>query len=199
MNIYLFSNMVLNQNADVYGYAIRDIIDSSESVKTCFDYLTDSGNQAGNIEIHTASSTQELMLLNGVNDIVVSLQTVLYEKKEGSGLRGFYRSTRHPNYERCKGLAITILKSMKDHSDLYYHGVFNELRDRHPDPAPYVNVKPVAALIEVGYDASDRQRHHRLKGIALARGILRHLNADRSSYARTAADLTSSSVESATR
>lgn len=199
MNIYLFSNMVLNQNADVYGHAIREIIDSTESVKTCFDYLTDSGNQAGDNEVHIASTAQELMLVNGINNIVVSLQTVLYEKKEGSGLRGFYRSARHPNSERCKGLAITLLKSMKDHSDLYYHGVFNELRDRHPDPAPYVNVKPVAAMIEVGYEAADRQRHHRLKGIALARGILRYLNADRSTYASTAADITPSSVESATR
>ncbi len=199
MNIYLFANSVLNQTTDVYGYTIAEILDSSESVKTCYHYLTDPVNQAGDIKVRIAEHSRELICLTGEQDLIVSLQTVLYENKAGNGLRGFYRSSRHRNSERCKGLAITLLKSMKDHSDLYYHGVFNELRDRHPDPLPYVNVRPLAAMIEVGYGTGDPQRHPRLKGISLARGILRHLNADRSAHSHMSAELSTSSTERVNR
>ena len=112
MNLFLFANSVLNQTSDVYGYTIADILDSSESVKTCYDYLTDPVNQAGDIKVHIAAHAQELLGLTDEHDLIVSLQTVVYENKAGSGLRGFYRSSRHRNSERCKGLAITLLKSM---------------------------------------------------------------------------------------
>jgi hypothetical protein len=196
MNIYLFANTDLKQSTDVYGYTIVDTLDTSESITTCYDYLTDPGHGLIASQVHIVKHIHELIPLCDPTDLIVSLQTVVYESKAGSGLRGYYRSTRYPNSERCKALAITLLKSVHDHSGLYYQGVYNELRDRHPDLTCVVKVKPVAAMIEIGYEVQDPTRHHRIKGIALGRGILRHVNALRTLHPKMEPNTLTSQTES---
>lgn len=179
MRVYLFANPGLLSAEDVYGHKTTEASDSADTVKTCLEYINDPSHGLIGIECITAASPQEIIMKADTGDLVIAVQNSVYETIAGSGIRGYYRSTRYPNSERCKALAITVLKSVKDHSDLYYHGVYNELRDRHIDLTSVVKVRAVAAMIEIGYAAGDTRRHHRLKGIAIGRGILRYLNASR--------------------
>ncbi len=165
MRVYLFANPGLLSAEDVYGHHVTEASGSDETVKFCFDYVNDPSHGLNGIEFITAARPQEIITQEETGDLVIAVQNSVYETVAGSGVRGYYRSPRYPNSERCKALAITVLKSVKDHSDLYYHGVYNELRDRHIDLSCVVKVRAVAAVIEIGYAAGDTRRNHRLKGV----------------------------------
>lgn len=179
MRLFLFPNPGTLDLKDVYGYELTDPLDAAPTVQYCSDYLMTQKDSLHGVDITIMPSAAEIIAYSKPSDLVLAVQTTVYRTVAGSGLRGYYRSTCYPNSERCKGLAITILKSMSDYTGFYYHGVYNEQRDAHLDLSSIVKVSALAAMIEIGYIAKDPKQNDSLTGMALARGILRYLNACR--------------------
>ena len=182
MRIFLESGSGFNQGKDVYG---RDIVGSAGSesiVKNCAEFLSlQKEIKDQNIEvIQTQDAVQRLEEIGG-EDILVSVHVNLYSDSSGEGLRGFYRSSRKHNSEKCKALAITVTKGLHDHVDLYYHGVFNEQRNAFPALEPVVQATGLSALVEIGLgnghkDNLGNTAFAKNIGDGIGIGIIRHLS-----------------------
>jgi hypothetical protein len=182
MKIFLESGSGFQNGKDVYGNEIVGSGISAESVRSCAGYLSEQKeireNKIEIVPIVDATTQLEKILME---DVLISLHLNFYRDSGAVGLRGFYRSTRHRNSEKCKALAITVVKGLRDHIDMYYHGVYNEQKEKHPQLGPIVHAKGLAALVEVGFkeefkDKLNTPTVHKNIGTGLALGIIRHLN-----------------------
>ena len=182
MKIFLEYGLGFQTGKDVYGNEIVGSGDASESVKQCAAYLSEQKEIRENkIEVVSVKDAAALLETISAEDLLISLHLNFYRDSAAVGLRGFYRSTRQPNSEKCKSLAITVVKGLRDHIDMYYHGVYNEQRDKHPQLEPIIKSKGLAALVEVGFkeefkDKLNTPTVHKNIGTGLALGIIRHLN-----------------------
>ena len=182
MRIFLEAGPGFSNGTDAYGREIVESANSDAIVNKCAEYLSaqkeirDRSIQV--MPIKNASSRLEEI---SAEDLLISVQVNLYGAAAGEGLRGFYRSSKQHNSEKCKALAITVTKGLHDHIDLYYHGVYNEQRSRFPQLESIVKSKSVAALVEIGF----AHEHKSLTadatvtkniGDGLGKGILRHLS-----------------------
>ncbi len=183
MRLYVEAGTGFKSGKDVFGNEIVGSTESIEAVKNCIDFLKSQKEmEERRIEIIETRNAELQIEEMTPSDLLISLHINFYRESAGVGLRGFYRSTRKHNSEKCKGLAITVTKAIHDHIDMYYHGVYNEQRDKHPELNAIVHTSALAALIEVGLkdDIKDKMNDpavHRNVGIGLAKGILRHLQA----------------------
>lgn len=181
MRIYLEAGSGFRDGTDVYGNEIVGSAASDATIRACAEDLNQSAEitQRGIQCVQTADLSTLIDKIQE-DDLVVSVHVNFYAEAAGSGLRGYYRSTKWSNSERCKALAITVTKAVHDHVDMYYHGVYNELHDHHAQLEPIVKSKATSCLVEVGFkdDYRDRMNDptHRNLGRGLAKGILRHLS-----------------------
>lgn len=184
MTIFIESGSGFAPFMDVYGHEITGSGDSTTAVaeaqKTLHNHpdILDNGRK-----IIVTPDIRPYIETAASEDLLISLHINFFRDPRGEGLRGYYRSTRHINSEYCKGLAITLLKAAYDHLDLYYHGVYNEQRFRHPALNAIIAFPGLAAIIEVGL--SEKMKDKLIStaislhiGQAVAKGILRYLNAD---------------------
>ncbi len=183
MKLYLEAGSGFQSGKDVYGNEIVGSAESIEAVKSCIEYLK-SQPEITERKIEIVETRQAELMIEQMTpaDVLVSLHINFYRESAGVGLRGFYRSTRKANSEKCKALAITVTKAVHDHIDMYYHGVYNEQRDKHPQLNPVIHTRALAALVEVGLkeefkDKINEPAVHKNIGVGLAKGILRHLQA----------------------
>lgn len=183
MRIFLEAGTGFIKGKDVYGREIVGSADSEGIVKSCAEFLaTQNEIREHKIEVVPTKNAVTQMEDMGSDDILISIHVNLYGDPAGEGLRGFYRSSRNQNSEKCKALAITVTKGLRDHIDLYYHGVFNEQRNNFPALEPVVKTKGLSALVEVGFNENLKEKlNHPLIakniGDGIGTGILRHLNA----------------------
>ena len=183
MKIYLESGSGFKTGKDVYGNEIVGSADTKESVKVCAECLRGEKEiQERKIEIVETNNALIMQEQMTPEDVLISIHFNFYRDSGAVGLRGFYRSTRKHNSEKCKGLAITVVKGLRDHIDMYYHGVYNEQRDKHPELECIVSTKALAAIVEVGFkeefkDKVSQAMVHTNIGTGLAKGISRYLNA----------------------
>ena len=183
MRIFLEAGAGFNRDKDVYG---REIVGSAESeniVKSCAAFLT-SQKEIRDQDIKVLQTKHAVERLEDIDadDLLVSVHVNLYRDAAGEGLRGFYRSSRKHNSEKCKALAITVTKGLHDHVDLYYHGVFNEQLYSSPALEPVVQTKGLGALIEVGFTDGNKDKINNAMlskniGDGIGIGIIRHLSA----------------------
>lgn len=183
MRIFLEAGSGFIKGKDVYGREIVGSTDSGNVVKSCAEFLS-SHNEIRDQNIELVQTRDAVNQLEDIttDDILISVHFNLYSDPAGEGLRGFYRSSRNHNSEKCKALAITVTKGLRDHIDLYYHGVFNEQRNSFPALEPVVKAKGLSALIEVGFEAGhkDKLSNPMLAkniGDGIGTGIIRHLSA----------------------
>jgi hypothetical protein len=183
MRIFLEAGSGFSKGTDAYG---REIVGSAESdavIKSCAEFLS-SQKEILDQKIEVLPIKDALANLEEIKseDLLISVHLNLYSDPSGEGLRGFYRSSRKHNSEKCKALAITVTKGLHDHIDLYYHGVYNEQRAGHPQLEPVVHAKGLAALVEIGFKEAYRNRVSdpmlaRNVGEGIGKGIVRHLSA----------------------
>lgn len=185
MKIYLEAGSGFKTGKDVYGNEIVGSADSAETVKFCAEFLA-AQPEIGGQKIEIVQTKNAISLLEGMHpeDILISIHLDFYRDSAGVGLRGFYRSTRKHNSEKCKALAITVTKGLRDHIDMYYHGVFNEQRDKHSELEPIVTSRALAALISVGFKEEFKNKVtetqvHKNIATGIVKGIIRYLNASR--------------------
>ncbi len=182
MKVFLEAGSGFKAGRDVYGNEIVGSADSTLAIQKCAQVLESQQTGRESIEIVQTSDASSILESAGNKDLLISLHVNFYRDSAGVGLRGYYRSTRWHNSEKCKAVAITITKAVRDHLDMYYHGVYNEQRDKHPQLEPIIKAPCLAALIEVGLKDEFRDKVtepavHANIGTGLARGILRHLQA----------------------
>ncbi len=183
MRIFLECGSGFQSGKDVYGNEIVGSGDSAESVRCCAAYLSEQKDiQENKIKVIVVSNASAMQEEISADDVLCSLHLNFYRDPAAAGLRGFYRSTRRHNSEKCKALAITVVKGLRDHIDMYYHGVYNEQRDKHSQLDPIVHAKGLAALVEVGFREGFKEKANipmvqKNIGTGLALGILRHIHA----------------------
>lgn len=181
MNIYLEAGSGFNGGHDVYGREIVGSAETSPTIRACCEELN-RHTEVSDKSIRVIPLTETAPAGISAGDLLISVHFNFYRDSAGVGLRGYYRSTHLSNSERCKALAITVTKALHDHVDMYYHGVFNEKSQQHPELASMSKSKAVSCIVELGFDeafkekAGDLQLHQNI-GSGIARGILRHLSA----------------------
>ncbi len=186
MKIFIESGSGFQSGADLYGREITGSSSTALAAQYLVDYLKNQNEiRSLGIQVETTDNAGTLLSSMTVDDLLFSLHLNFYAVKEGEGLRGFYRSTQKQNSEKCKALAITVTKALSDHMDMYYYGVYNEQRDKHPQLNAVVNAPCLAALIEIGLHDSLKDRSaadglHKNVAVGIGLGIIRHLSALRS-------------------
>lgn len=183
MKIFLETGSGFSGGHDAYGLEIVGSADSESIVKGCVESLL-SQKEIVDRKIDVLQTNDALATLGEITDgdILISVHVNLYSDSSGEGLRGFYRSSRKHNSEKCKALAITVTKGLHDHVDLYYHGVYNEQRTQVAQLEPVLQSKGLAALVEIGLadkrkDQAKSPMFAKNIGEGLCKGILRHLSA----------------------
>ncbi|KAB2881096.1 hypothetical protein F9K33_02520 [bacterium] len=183
MRIFLEAGAGFNKGKDVYGREIIGSADSEAIVKSCAAFLSlQKEIRERDIEVlQTKDAVERLEDINA-DDLLVSVHVNFYRDPSGEGLRGFYRSSRKHNSEKCKALAITVTKGLHDHIDLYYHGVFNEQRNGSSALESVVQSRGLGALVEVGFSDGNKDMINNAMlskniGDGIGIGIIRHLSA----------------------
>lgn len=181
MTIWIESTPGFLTGRDAYGRAIVGSFDSSEIAKACADFLQKQAPVAERkIQVKTIPNAMSVLDALDEEDLLFSIFINFYNEVGGKGLRGFYRSTKRHNSEKCKALSITVTKAVKDHTDLYYHGVYNEVQVRAPQLEALTKSRSLASGVEIGLDAEDKIQcshpmFHKNLGDGIGTGILRHL------------------------
>jgi hypothetical protein len=183
MRIFLETGSGFSGGRDANGLEIVGSADSESIVKGCVEFLS-SQKEIIDKKIDVIQTKDALSLLEEITDgdILISVHVNLYSNLAGEGLRGFYRSSRKHNSEKCKALAITVTKGLHDHIDLYYHGVYNEHRTHFAQLEPVIQTKGLAALVEIGLADKNKTQVKSLMfakniGEGISKGIVRHLSA----------------------
>ncbi len=181
MRIFLEAGSGFQSGADAYGREIVGSADSGAIVNQCAEFLSKQKEIVDrSIQILPTQNAATQLEEISDEDILISVHVNLYGNPDGEGLRGFYRSSRQHNSEKCKALAITVTKGLHDHVDMYYHGVYNEQKSTYTQLTPIVKSRSIAALVEIGFSDSrkgivgDAVLAKNL-GNGLGKGILRHL------------------------
>jgi N-acetylmuramoyl-L-alanine amidase len=181
MKIFLEPGSGFQNGKDPNGNEIVGSSNSDECIRQCAAFMLEQKEfkETGwNVVLLQNPAKLDAMT---DEDVFVTLHLNIYRDSPAAGLRGFYRSTRHHNSEKCKALTITVVKGLRDHIDMYYHGVFNEQRDKHPQLDPIVHARGLATLVEVGFQEDFKEKINspmvqKNIGMGLALGILRHIN-----------------------
>lgn len=183
MRIFLETGSGFSGGRDAYGLEIVGSVDSESIVKGCIECLS-SQKEIKDKKIEVFQTKNALANLEEIteHDILISMHVNLYRDMAGEGLRGFYRSSRKHNSEKCKALAITVTKGLHDHIDLYYHGVYNENRIHFDQLESVIQTKGLAALVEIGLADNNKDQVNspmfaKNVGEGLCKGIVRHLSA----------------------
>lgn len=183
MRIFLEAGSGFNKGKDVNGREIVGSVDSENIVKSCAEFLS-LRNEIRDQKIEILQTRDAVKRIGDMKteDMLISVHVNLYGDPTGEGLRGFYRSSRKHNSEKCKALAITITKGLHDYIDMYYHGVFNEQRNKYPELEPVIQARGLAALVEVGFKDGQKDQFSNPTlskniGDGIGMGILRHLSA----------------------
>ncbi|HMV26383.1 MAG TPA: N-acetylmuramoyl-L-alanine amidase [bacterium] len=185
MKIYLEAGVGFQSGTDAYGNEITGSSNTELTVKYLQEYLNNQSEiRDRKTEVITTSNAATVLETMQPEDIFLTVHLNYYRQPQGVGLRGFYRSSRKLNSEKCKALAITVTKALHDHTDVYYHGVFNEQRNNKPQLEPVLSTKATAALVEVGFNddfktKSQSEMLHKNLAEGLGKGLVRHINAIR--------------------